>query len=525
MEDLKVSELPIKSDVEITDQFIIEDENGTKLGDIGSLKKLMVSTLFFDTVEDMKTHSFKEGEVCTTLGYYSRNDGGGATYKIEYAPAKVEDKANIHYLYTSDTLRAIFVSLDGDVTPEQFGAYGNGYRDDYNAIKKCIDSGYNVNFIKSHKYKINTALPLSSNLNLDFNGTTLIPSYCDGLSKTYSSTEPPVEYVNIRNVILDMENGSNGFNLQHPMKHARFSNIRIKNLKLNGFKIADIEDCHINNCTIEAAEFLTNPIGINISGNIKSGVGLNITDSDFVNLSPAVMVSIALDNHSNSITLDNCRINRDGLEKDDFANAILFINGNINASVNNLKVSNLKCIFTVSSNTVLAISNINAIECDSLIDNINSDADITIGNGVVMYSDDDTSKTIIPRLYGNLNIMNPTKYSDSYIEIYNRGSNNANYTGTIQDSNSPLSYKQKVHSGERTLYISECHNTLIELNNSIDSIVGGINGQIICLVSSNSSIVSKSSTIIMKSAIHTLSSDEVLLLKRVDDVWVNYKMV
>src|SRR5699024_5334147 len=188
MEEVKVMELPEKSEVEITDQFIIEDEDGTKLGNISSLKKIMINNLIFKTVEDMKSASLREGETCITLGYHTEDDGGGAQYLIEYAPALVEDKAKIHYLYTSDTLRAKFIS-DGTVSPEQFGAYGDGIRNDYTAIMKCINSGYYVKFNQNHRYRINSPIPVQSGTYLDFNGCTIIPNYCDGIAKTFSSTE------------------------------------------------------------------------------------------------------------------------------------------------------------------------------------------------------------------------------------------------------------------------------------------------------------------------------------------------
>ena len=147
MDDIRVRELPEKSGISLKDQVVLEDMDGTKIAELAEIVTLLKKNLYLNTVEDMKNASFKEGDVVTTLGYRSINDGGGATYIIKYSPVDLEDGMLIHYLHTSDTLRAHLVYGD-TLNILQCGAFGDGISDDYICIAKAMTLGIPLYFPK-----------------------------------------------------------------------------------------------------------------------------------------------------------------------------------------------------------------------------------------------------------------------------------------------------------------------------------------------------------------------------------------
>ena len=79
MDTVKVRELPVKSGpLSLTDLLIIEDNDGTKTTEVRQFRSLLQQSIYFNTVEDMKSATLNEGDVVQTLGYREPNDGGGA---------------------------------------------------------------------------------------------------------------------------------------------------------------------------------------------------------------------------------------------------------------------------------------------------------------------------------------------------------------------------------------------------------------------------------------------------------------
>lgn len=190
MDTIKVRELPQKSgSISLTDLIIVEDNDGTKVAEVGEFRSLLQQSIYFNTVDDMKNATLHEGDVVRTLGYRDINDGGGATYKIVYAPTDLDDGMLIHYLHTSDTLRAHLVH-DGHLNILQCGAFGDGVSDDYTFISKALAKGYPVDFPK-RTYRLSGPIEIPSNTVLDLNGSTLLctvsSSICLGLNEDMSS--------------------------------------------------------------------------------------------------------------------------------------------------------------------------------------------------------------------------------------------------------------------------------------------------------------------------------------------------
>ena len=92
-------------------------------------------TQVFDSLEDLKTNVelFAQAIPCTrsTKGYHAANDGGAATYQI------VNKKPSGVFEKLSDGIWAV-IEADEFVVPQQFGAFGDGKRNDHTAIMRAV---------------------------------------------------------------------------------------------------------------------------------------------------------------------------------------------------------------------------------------------------------------------------------------------------------------------------------------------------------------------------------------------------
>lgn len=125
-----------------------------------SVKKY--KALWFDSVAAMKAEpSLTAGAYVNTAGYYSPNDGGGASYLIRAKQeTEIDDGGSIHELQNG--LVAELIVENGTVNIKQFGAKGDGVTDDTVAIQNAVNSEYKV-LIASGEYNISTYIVLKSN--------------------------------------------------------------------------------------------------------------------------------------------------------------------------------------------------------------------------------------------------------------------------------------------------------------------------------------------------------------------------
>lgn len=91
----------------------------------------------YETVADMQADTtLSAGMICHTLGFYAAGDGGAAWYLISSTGT-----ANGMDVLALSSGVAVLQITEPYVTPEMFGAYGDGVHDDTDAVDKAISNG------------------------------------------------------------------------------------------------------------------------------------------------------------------------------------------------------------------------------------------------------------------------------------------------------------------------------------------------------------------------------------------------
>ena len=349
MDTVKVRELPTKSgQLSLTDLLIVEDNDGTKTTEVRQFRSLLQQSIYFNTLEDMKNATLNEGDVVQTLGYREINDGGGAIYKIVYAPTDLDDGMLIHYLNTSDTLRAHLIH-NGTLNVLQCGVFGNGVADDYTLINKAAQKGLPL-FFPKRTYKVTGPLEFPSGSVVDFNGSTIkcevSSCICLGLNEemtdiTIKNTRfvgkygieiyPYASNIVIENCVFDPLSAT--VNMEKAISINGCSDIVVRNCTIGnlsgevsvGVQMAsgtkNKESIGNTNILITGNKFYISKYGVNMTSTIKDkgtvitdnifkGIrevggldGLTITDSD-------ASVGIQMSCNSESIIVNSCEFTK-----------------------------------------------------------------------------------------------------------------------------------------------------------------------------------------------------------------------
>lgn len=523
MEDRLVRDLPEKSYVESDDRMMIEDVDGTKLARISLIRKAIMDKLLFNNIEEMKMSSIECDSFCITLGYREPGDGGGAIYKIVYEPTVVEDGANWIYLYTSDTNRAKFVSIDGTVTPEQFGAYGDGIKNDSQAINKCLESGYDTILNGRKTYLITSPLliPDIDNAYIDMNGCIIKTSNCNAFEANISYKNGLYKTINIKNGTIDMKGSKDrvAIKIDRYAESLTMKDITVwggssgKDCVIGGPSRITIDNCNFTHVASDSGT------SIEIScGNTESWIpeiqDVNICNTKFNRCSIGVKITNNLfDKDSNmNLNINNCSINVGR----DFANGCyLVLNKGINdlknkriININDAYVNGVASLIYNERSDTINIKNAILKNSQHLFNCINNDANITLNGEIVLSSlvKLSTPFPVFPKGRGNIYINTSLLKWDNiaYVEVettladsmHNDEHGNVlkyrglyGYEYTVYDNvniNACEPYKPIYNSSNppEVLGINTLRNTIIVLSPNVDllEISPGVNNQIIGLI-------------------------------------------
>lgn len=228
----------------------------------------------YDTVADLKADTkLKAGNHAQTKGYTTVGDDGHATYIIVDDNTLVDDGGSVHEL--SNGLFAVLLN-DVYVTPEMFGAYGDGTHDDTIAIHKAIEySDKNFKCIKAtKKYLITSSLDAENITNgyINIDGETPVHSYMQSgiygydIGGSFILNDVPLIAGNktkvlrgsIRNITIIPVTKDSSTDVFYKVK---FSGFHFNNLSVFYFKNF-LDDClcnassRIENCVIQFIESL-----------------------------------------------------------------------------------------------------------------------------------------------------------------------------------------------------------------------------------------------------------------------------
>lgn len=146
-----------------------------QIGEVNIVQKYKAS--WFDSVVAMKAEpSLTAGAYVNTAGYYSPNDGGGASYIIRAkVESDIDDGGSIHEL--SNGLVAELIIENGTVCPEQFGAVGDGINNDTEALRQAFNHGTTV--LLKNRYLITSEISITNDCIIisNANGELLFNSF------------------------------------------------------------------------------------------------------------------------------------------------------------------------------------------------------------------------------------------------------------------------------------------------------------------------------------------------------------
>lgn len=153
----------------------VQDEINNKLDQMvedGTFDSILQEFLnlvrYYNTVEDMKTDiKLTKGLICKTLGFYEKDDLGGAYYVVEEYEEDISNNKNIIKL--NNNYYAVYVP-DINKNVKQFGAYGDGINDDTLSFELAGNGSY----VPAGIYKINSNIEDSSINYKNYNGIGLI---------------------------------------------------------------------------------------------------------------------------------------------------------------------------------------------------------------------------------------------------------------------------------------------------------------------------------------------------------------
>ena len=255
----------------------VQEEINNKLDQMaedGTLQEIVSSyiqanvTWTFDTVADMKSATnLVNGSYAQTLGFHSINDGGGAIYKITNTGT-----ANEQDIIAVDSLLAVLHPVD-HVTPEMFGAYGDGTTDDSTAINACIAYAHTNELpakMLGKDYGIaspivinggNSEFSFGANVSGDsIGGSTIhvLDTITDAIQISAIGTPIDVHNIILANFSINGHNkATNGINIKYNMASSTFDGIYIHsctgsgilqtnaNVFLNNFNKIRCERCDI----------------------------------------------------------------------------------------------------------------------------------------------------------------------------------------------------------------------------------------------------------------------------------------
>jgi hypothetical protein len=273
----------------------------------------------FDTTENALAYHFSVGQTVHTNGYHSPTDGGACTFQV------MRD-APTSGIKTVNGLFLVPANANSVITPEMYGAFGDGVQDDTVALQKAINlcciPNISVNFCgtKGKIYSISAPIDINQTTALDNNGvfdfkgakiraiakmkyalSYKTTGYADGVPVKHSKSI-------IKNLAIDCNN-----ELAHTGLYAiytagnLFDNINVYGCR-RGIYLAGGVESEIRNCTVrrnaEDDIYTALKNGTIVENFPQTNRGEFLNDDDKINLDKTQCVGFEMTTTDSFIT--NC---------------------------------------------------------------------------------------------------------------------------------------------------------------------------------------------------------------------------
>lgn len=515
MDEVKVNELIIKANdnVTVNDRVVIEDEDGTKTAMLSSIQLLMTKTTVYLSFDNLKNGilngNVSNGVLCHTLGYHTINDNGGGMYLITTDTELMDPKIDTIITIPDTGVEYAIILLsenDGYVTVEQFGAYGDGKIDDTKAIKAALESGYKIRFRSNATYKMREPIVLKNNMDLDFNGATLLFQGCNGF---ITDSEESLTNVSISNLTINAIDTRTCINISNHIDNLIIDSMVINNYKSNAIVITSMNQCRITNISLFASNDALTPVAISYGAyNLETDIFGPITDGTlyFNNIlinraCPAFDIKYS---KGNIININN--IHYTGILGNSSSNLISATHsqgtGDINISTAIIRNAAYG-IFTTSPGN-MTLKDIYIIDSLGFLDQVSPKSKISLNGHISISTSDDTEKkAVYNHIHGSIKFNADLEYDDNYrlMHVIENSDGNyvlrsAQYGGNLIDNTHPSLREQNSKNYEdwiaikdsSTLEVRSDHNTkmIIDSEDNLKEIINikaGLHGQIIQLCS------------------------------------------
>lgn len=242
----------------------------------------------FDTVADMKSSTnLINGSFAKTLGYYTKNDGGSATYKIRnITNDDVVDEATIIEMGDGSNDLIAELIVEEPVNIKTIGAYGDGTHDDYAKIQHAIDIfSHHTLFFPDGTYLITQPLAIGTtnadqvDFKLESDATIKTNTAIDSLLEIgkyegawQRNTNGAI--VTIDGGVWDATNTQHAIYLTSNRKNTMLRNMEINNVSTCGIYIAKGTN------TSESSDTNIDNVNINGTGSGGESTGMEIRGYD-----------------------------------------------------------------------------------------------------------------------------------------------------------------------------------------------------------------------------------------------------
>jgi len=298
------------------DNLDIQEEINNKLDQMAEdgqladiISQYLNSTALFgyDNVAEMKlAENLVNGSYARTLGYYAKNDGGSALYKIRtITNDDIVDEATIIEMGDGTNNLVAELIIEEPVNVKSLGAYGDGAHDDYAKIQHGIDVLHqHTLYFPSGTYLITQPLSIGTtnaeqvDLKLESDAVIKTNTTIDSLleiGKYEGTWQRSVKgaIVTVDGGIFDASNTTQAIYTSSNRKNTFLKNIEIINVSNYGIRVA------IGTNTSNSADLNIDNVNINGTGSAGSSTGilLDAYDNKLRNMR-INSCTIAVDDHS-----------------------------------------------------------------------------------------------------------------------------------------------------------------------------------------------------------------------------------